>query len=66
MKRLSIEKSEQIVGGRDCSSVGGFTVGLVVGFTAFGIATGGVGFAVAAGLSGYFGTMGVLACAMHK
>lgn len=64
MKTLSLEKMEHLDGGVECSTIGGATVGLMVGFAALGVATGGIGFAVAAGLSGYFGTTALLACGL--
>lgn len=46
-----------------CFSAGTFGATVIV-WTAFGVATGGTGFFIAAGLSAYFGTTTGLLCAM--
>lgn len=66
MKELSIEQLEMVSGGKDCEDVAVFAI-TVTGVLAIGAltaTTGGLGLGVAAGLSGYFGTMGVLLCGM--
>ena len=66
MKELSIEKMEMVSGGKDCEDIAIFTI-TVTGVLLIGAVTattGGAGLVVAGGLSGYFGTMGVLLCGM--
>ena len=69
MKKLDVLEMENYEGGLDkatktmCYSSGALAASALV-FTAFGIATGGVGFGIAAGVSAYFGTTTGLLCAM--
>jgi bacteriocin-like protein len=66
MKELTDDQLELIVGGKvNCESYAGLAAGATVSFLIIGAATGGLGFVVAGGLTGYFGTIGVLGCFMY-
>ncbi|RZK59208.1 MAG: hypothetical protein EOO91_05805 [Pedobacter sp.] len=67
MKTLNLKEMEAIEGGNvtTCHASGALVAGAIV-FGAIGIATGGLGFAVGAGLSAYFGATTGLICAMEN
>ncbi|MGF7029023.1 hypothetical protein [Empedobacter sp. UBA7252] len=66
MRKLNLEESAFLYGGKAVNSchVSGALLGAGAVFIVAGIATGGIGFAVAGGLSAYFGGVTGFACAV--
>ncbi len=64
MKELSLEKMEDLYGGRDCPTSIGFGLGLGAAAVIAGVATGGVGLLVIGGLALYGTAWGSIYCAM--
>lgn len=64
MKELSLKQMSLTSGGDECDKLGGFAIGLTTGLVILGVASGGLGFFVGAGLATYFGATGALLCQM--